>query len=71
MGEQRLAADFLADGDAADGADLIAGLAMLDDGFTWDAGPGIVIERADDRPDLRRRVVENGAVIPAFKGPDS
>jgi hypothetical protein len=45
MGEQRLAGDPVAHGDAPDGCDLVVGLAGFDDGVDGDAGPGLVVAR--------------------------
>src|SRR5215211_1805808 len=63
MGQQNLAKRVSAVGDTAHGPDLISRLAVLDDGLALDAGPGIMIERADHRPHVIGRMIEHGAVI--------
>ena len=49
-GQQNLADDLSPVADAAHGPNPISSLAVFDDRLALDAGPGIVIERADHRP---------------------
>ena len=51
VGEQNLADDSAFGADAPHGANLIAGLAILDDGVAANARPRIVIEGTNDGPD--------------------
>src|SRR5215510_10539096 len=63
MSQQNLAHGVAAAGDAAHRPDLVSRLAVFDDGFALDAGPGIVTERADHRPHVFGRMFEDDAVI--------
>src|SRR5207249_4963974 len=63
MGQQDLSQDTSAGRDAAHGPNLIARLAVFDDGLALDAGPGVMIERTDHCPRVIGRMIEHHAVI--------